>query len=642
MRALSRNLRYIVQTPVGAIAVSLLCALVVVAIVAPSLWGVQAQALNIDHATAGASWAHVAGTDQVGRDVFKRVLVATRLSLELAVAAALLGSLLGVPVGAATGFLPLRLQRAVGRLINLGLAFPAVLVALFLTTIIGPGEVGALVAIGVALAPGFARTAQTLAASIGGSEFVAAARVVGVRRRRLLFRYVLPNISETLALQIAGGVSTALVAIAALSFLGLGVQPPSFDWGDLLAAGLKLIYVSPPTALVPGAAIVLAGLTFNLLGEGAAKALNPLLRARSGRQDAPPHAAAASSASPLEAAGALDGPAAPVLRVRNLSVSFDRGGRAVEVVSSASLDVGPGEIVGVVGESGSGKTMLSLAIAGLVPHPGRVEADELEFAGRDLLSTPRAELQALLGTKLSVVFQDPMSSLTPVLKIGRQLTEAVRFHERLGRRQADELALRRLADVHVSSPRRRLAQYPHEFSGGMRQRAMIAMGLMGSPELIVADEPTTALDVTVQAQILDLLQELNRTQGTAVIFVSHDLAVIRQLCHRVFVLYAGRIVESGPVDAVVGAPMHPYTKALLDAVPSLDVNREQPLVTIPGRPPHPASLPPGCAFAPRCPLAFDRCRHERPPLERYGDGRVAACWAAAEARAHAGQEARPA
>lgn len=640
MRSLATIARYVLRSPSGLFAIVILSALLVIAIVAPSKWGLEASTLNIDEAAQGASWEHPAGTDELGRDVFKRVLVATRLSLELAAIAALLGAVLGIPLGALTAVLSPRSQRFTTRVIHLGLAFPAVLVALFLVTVIGPGPVGGTVAIGVALAPSFARTAQTLASAIAASEFVAAARVVGVPRRRLLFRYVLPNISETLVLQVAGAVSTALVAVSALSFLGLGVQPPDFDWGSLLASGLKLIYVAPATALVPGAAIVIAGLAFNLLGETLAKGLNPMLRVRSSRRST----TAQPPALELVAGGGRPRPALvaegdpTVLSVRNLSVSFARADDTIYAVDEASFDVRRGEIVGIVGESGSGKTMLSLAIAGLVPHPGRVTADKLEFAGRDLLKSSQRELRPFLGTKMAIVFQDPMSSLNPVLKIGKQLTEAVRVHGGVGKASAQQLAVKRLGDVRIPAAARRLSQYPHEFSGGMRQRAMIAMGLMGEPELLIADEPTTALDVTVQAQILELLQEVNRA-GTAVILVSHDLGVVSQLCDRIMVMYAGRIVEEGPVDEILAAPAHPYTRALLEVVPDLTVDRDEPLRTIPGAPPDPGALPLGCRFAPRCPLAFEKCI-EQPPALLVRPGQAAECWLAPEL-AHS-REAQPA
>ncbi|MGZ8702502.1 MAG: dipeptide/oligopeptide/nickel ABC transporter permease/ATP-binding protein [Gaiellaceae bacterium] len=637
MRSVGVAVRYVLHRPSGLLGAVILVTLVAVAVIAPPLLTDHARELHLDQATQGPSWDHLAGTDELGRDVFSRVLVAARMSLMLALAAAGLGAVLGIPLGALTAVLGPRSQRVVARVITMGLVFPAVLVALFLTTIIGPGPKGAIIAIGVALAPGFARTAQTLAAGIASSEYVAAARVVGVSRKRLLMRYVLPNISETLVLQVAGSISTALVAVAALSFLGLGVQTPDFDWGSLLNSGLKLIYVVPATALVPATAIILAGLCFNLLGESFAKGLNPRLRIASAG-GAPGPMAATGPIADVEAlepvvtraagaAAAVDGE--PVLRVRDLVVRFEGSEGAFTVVDGANLDIARGEMVGIVGESGSGKTMLAMAIAGLVPHPGRVEAAELRFHGRDLQHGPPRELRKLLGTKMAIVFQDPMSSLNPVRRIGTQLTEGVRVHRGMRKAAARQLAVERLTDVHIPAAERRLRQYPHEFSGGMRQRAMIAAGLMGEPDLIIADEPTTALDVTIQAQILELLREVNRERGAAVLLISHDLGVISQLCDRVLVMYAGRIVEQGSMDELRTVPAHPYTAALLEAVPDLHVDVEHPLRTIPGAPPDPRAMPSGCRFAPRCPLAFDRCAQQPPPVN-VAPGRLSECWLADE------------
>jgi oligopeptide/dipeptide ABC transporter ATP-binding protein len=273
--------------------------------------------------------------------------------------------------------------------------------------------------------------------------------------------------------------------------------------------------------------------------------------------------------------------------------------------------------------------MTALAIAGLVPYPGRVEAATLTLEGADLRHLAGAARDRLLGTRLAMVFQDPMSSLNTALRVGRQHTEGAEVHRRLGHREALRLAADRLRDVHVSVPERRLRQYPHEFSGGMRQRAMIAMGLMNEPALILADEPTTALDVTVQAQVIDVLREANEAHGTAVVLISHNIGVVAELCARVLVMYAGRIVEDVSAATLLSGPAHPYTRALISAVPGLTADRARPLATIPGRPPDLAALPAGCAFAPRCAYAVDRCHRERPPLIPLADAHAAACWVAA-------------
>jgi oligopeptide/dipeptide ABC transporter ATP-binding protein len=617
-------------SPAGLVAAGLWVALIIVAVIGPPIWGEEAAKLDFASARQGPSAAHPLGTDPLGRDVLARTLVATRLSLQLTLVAAGIGAVIGISIGASVGVLHGRLRRAITRGIGHSLAFPPILVALFVVTMIGPGGLGAAIAIGIALVPGFARVAQTLAASIASSDYVDAGRVVGISRHRLLRRYIVPNTAEPLILLIAAYTSTALVTLAAFSFLGLGVQPPAYDWGGMLAQGLQAIYVTPLPALVPGAAIVIAGVAANLLGDAIARSLNPTVRAGEGRRTVGPGAPPSDFSQPLRQAKLS--PPSPrkeaVVAAENLRVSFPRAEKTLDAVAGVTFEIAPGEIVGLVGESGSGKTMLSLAIAGLVPYPGRTNADRLEFMGVDLMGASQHPTERLLGTKLAVVFQDPMTSLNPSMRIGRQLAEKVEVHQGANRREALALAVQGLRGVDIPAPGRRVRQYPHEFSGGMRQRAMIAMGLITEPALIIADEPTTALDVTVQAQILDLLRQINAEHETAILFVSHDIAVITELCSRVIVMYAGRIVETLPVDDLTAAAAHPYTQALISTVVDLDTDRSQPLATIRGRPPSPDAMPNGCPFEPRCPIRVERCRVQEPPLQSLAPGRSVACWVA--------------
>ncbi|MFN8050729.1 MAG: ABC transporter ATP-binding protein [Acidimicrobiales bacterium] len=305
---------------------------------------------------------------------------------------------------------------------------------------------------------------------------------------------------------------------------------------------------------------------------------------------------------------------APVLELANLTVSFGTGRHRVTVVHGVDLRIERGEIVGVVGESGSGKTLTAMAATDLLPSGAQREASTWRFEGNDLTAVGRAGRAAALGGRLGVVFQDPMSSLNPARRVGAQMADTSRFWGRRSKREAHDDAIDRLRRVRIAAPERRVDDHPHEFSGGMRQRAMIAMGLMSTPSLIVADEPTTALDVTVQADVMALLAELNREQGTAVLLVSHNIALVSEICHRVVVMYAGRVVEQLPADRLALDARHPYTRALIGSVPTLDADLSQALPTIGGAPPDPSRLPPGCAFADRCPLVSDRCRVERPPL----------------------------
>jgi peptide/nickel transport system permease protein len=604
------------RTPVGVVASIGLVAVVVLAIVAPILWTGDASRIDILDASQGSSSAHWLGTDALGRDILYRVLVATRLSVSLAVLAAGIGAAIGVPLGAVPALVGGRVGRLVTGFINLTVAFPALLVAIFVAAVVGVGARGAVAGIAVAIAPYFARLSQTLSSSVAGSEYLAAARMLGVRPPRLLTRHVLPNIAEPLLITMTIAVGDALLSLAGLSFLGLGVQPPQYDWGRMLNEGLNRIYVTPIVALGPAAAITIGALTFALFGEVLAKAAGSGGSRRWVRGEL-------GDLGDLPSAAPLPPSATDVLAVDDLTVSFPGGAVPVRNVS---LRVAPGEILGIVGESGSGKTLTAMAVADLLPAAAHLSAARLSLFGVDPRTLSAVQRRRLLGRSLAVVYQDPMSALNPALRVGRQIGEVSEVHHGLSKREARQRAIERLRSVRIGNAEARVRQYPHEFSGGMRQRAVIAMGLMAEPKLIIADEPTTALDVTVQQQILRLLHDVTASSSAAAILISHDVAVVSQLCGRVVVMYAGRVVEELDVETLVTHPAHPYTAALVAAVPTMESDRARPLASVAGRAPTPYDVAPGCPFAPRCPRATDLCRTEMPPLEARSPTHRAACW----------------
>jgi oligopeptide transport system ATP-binding protein len=313
-----------------------------------------------------------------------------------------------------------------------------------------------------------------------------------------------------------------------------------------------------------------------------------------------------------------------LLEVDALRVRLPTGGSLVTVVDGVDFAIEPGEVFGVAGESGSGKTMSMLALLGLLPTGAAVDGSA-RFAGRDLLRLPRRELRKVSGREIAMVFQDPLTSLHPMLSVGRQLTEHVRRHLGLDRSGAERRAIELLEQVRIPDPPSALHAYPHQFSGGMRQRIAIAVALACRPRLLIADEPTTALDVTVQAGILRLLDRLRRETELSVVLITHDLGVMSSIADRVSIFYAGRVVESGPREAVLRHPRHPYTRALLDALPHPEAPPDTPLVAIGGRPPSPQRLPSGCPFHPRCAFAIEICTSEDPPLAPLGEGRRSAC-----------------
>jgi oligopeptide/dipeptide ABC transporter ATP-binding protein len=324
----------------------------------------------------------------------------------------------------------------------------------------------------------------------------------------------------------------------------------------------------------------------------------------------------------------------PLLDVRDLHVSFRTGDGLVRAVDGVSFTLGRGEVLGIVGESGSGKSVTAMTLMGLIRDPNAVFSGQVMFNGRDLMQLSGGQMQAVRGAQIAMIFQDPMTSLNPVFRVGWQIEEQLRAHEKLTRGQARTRALELLAAVGIPNPRARIDDYPHQFSGGMRQRAMIAMGLSCNPDVLIADEPTTALDVTIQAQILELITRLQDDFGSAVLLITHDMGVVAEVADRVAVMYAGRIVERAAVDELFARPQHPYTWGLLGSISRLDQPRQARLQAIAGQPPSLLALPSGCAFRPRCTHAFSRCAAEVPALaERVGGDHLDACLLSPEQKA---------
>jgi oligopeptide transport system ATP-binding protein len=318
---------------------------------------------------------------------------------------------------------------------------------------------------------------------------------------------------------------------------------------------------------------------------------------------------------------------AKLLEVKNLKTQFFTQDGVVHAVNGITYEVGSGETIAIVGESGSGKSVGVMSLIRLIPEPpGKIVAGEVWFDGQDLLKLSEEELRRIRGNRIAMIFQDPMTSLNPVLTIGRQITEAIELHLRFSREEARRRAIELLELVGIPGASSRLDDYPHQFSGGMRQRVMIAMGLSCNPQLLIADEPTTALDVTIQAQIVDIVERLQQEMGMAIIWITHDLGVVAGLADRVIVMYSGFIVEESGVDSLYARPRHPYTLGLLRSIPRLDLGRQKRLIPIEGLPPDLLDPPSHCPFAPRCPFSIEKCWEENPPLMQVGPGHRSACW----------------
>jgi peptide/nickel transport system permease protein len=621
------GIRAVRSSPTGLVAVGIIAIMAILAVIGPVVWGTAASRIDVVSAFAGPSAHHPFGTDRLGENIFLRVLAASRTSLSLAALAAAIGLGIGIPLGAIPSVMGRRVQRAAAAVINGLIAFPGILLALFVNTVIGVGAAGAVIGLGTALVPTFARLAQTMSAKVAGLDYVTAARLVGVGRARLVRRHILPNVAEPLLITGAMSLGWSLLGLSALSFLGLGVRPPGYDWGSLLADGLTYVYENPLAALGPGLFIVVASLGFNLLGESISAIASGAAGDRQKRAVSRGRRPVTGEAEPSDGRPVPAEPgASPVLKVADLSVTFNTRSGSFTPVKNVSFDVREGEILGLVGESGSGKTMTALALCQLVPYPGVTRYGELAICGKDIRTVPRTEVQHYLGSGMAMVFQDPTNSLNPALRIGTQMAEVAQVHAGTSKAGGLARAAKRLSSVQIASPEFRLAQYPHQLSGGMRQRVAIAMSLMADAKVIIADEPTTALDVSVQHEILRLLRRVNEESGAAILFISHDLAVIASLCDRVLVMYAGQLVEELAASRLQTGPSHPYTRALLRCVPTMSTDRSRPLPAIGGNPPRGDGISTGCPFAPRCERADSRCRQENPVLTgQQGSDRVA-CW----------------
>lgn len=315
-----------------------------------------------------------------------------------------------------------------------------------------------------------------------------------------------------------------------------------------------------------------------------------------------------------------------ILEIKDLRTHFFTDHGEIPAVDGVNLRVGKGEVLGVVGESGSGKSVTSLSVMRLVPQPpGKIVSGSIRFKGEDLAAASEKRMRHLRGNRIAMIFQEPMTSLNPVYKIGGQITETLRLHRGMGGREARKHAIDILRRVGIPRPESIIDDYPHQLSGGMRQRVMIGMAMSCEPELLIADEPTTALDVTIQAQILDLMRKLNEQSGTSIMMITHDLGIVAEMCDRVAVMYAGKIVEEGPVRSIFRNPQHPYTKGLLQSIPRINDKRKR-LYSIPGNVPALGSMPQGCRFAPRCEFVTDKCRTEMPELETVSDNHYCRCW----------------
>ncbi|WP_406329818.1 dipeptide/oligopeptide/nickel ABC transporter permease/ATP-binding protein [Streptomyces sp. NBC_00203] len=607
--------------PLSKIAVCFLAVVLLVALLAPLLaphdpLDQQTPVDGTGHPSAG----HWMGQDSLGRDILSRLMYGARWSLAIGLGATALALVVGALLGAVAATSRKAVDETLMRCLDVVMAFPGIALAAVLVAVFGGGITVLICAIAFLFTPPVARVVRANVLDQYGEDYVTAEHVIGARTPHIVIRHVAVNCAAPVLVFCTVQVAEAIVFEASLSFIGAGVRPPDPSWGSVIADGKNMVLTGGWWATVfPGLLMLITVLSLNILSEGVSDAwAAPAARdvsapAAEDRLEAPEPGSGKVLELPglTEAAARLRARARPlpsgqqpVLAVENLAIGFDARHAGVDIVDGISFEVQPGEVLGLVGESGCGKSLTALAVMGLEPKGARVRG-HVRFNQRQLVGEPMRVRRRLLGHEMAMIYQDALSSLNPAMTIRAQLNQVIR---RGGRRTATELL-----DMVGLDPERTLRSYPHELSGGQRQRVLIAMALSRSPKLIIADEPTTALDVTVQAQVIELLLRLREELDFALILVSHDLALVSAVTDRVVVMYGGQIVETGVTADLVEAPAHHYTRGLLGSVLSLESAAER-MTQIKGVVPSPADFPAGCRFADRCPLASEVCRTTRPDL----------------------------
>ena len=527
------------------------------------------------------------------------------------------------------------------RLVDLIYSVPDVLLVLLLSTVLrdpltgsigggkgegflnllGPGLLAVFLSFGFLYWVGMARIVRGQVLMLKEQEFIVAARTLGASGWWIIRKHLLPNCAGPIIATACLQVPTAIFLESFLSFLGLGVSAPMTSLGSMIADALNGMYSYPYRLLFPSVILAAMIMSLNYLGDGLRDALDPHdeTQREQPRTKTPVYAVTENEISGTADSGSL-------LEVTDLRVTFSTKNGKIEAARGISYGIKEGEILGIIGESGSGKSVQACAVTGLLKPSAVTVEGSARFCGTELLGRSEKELRAIRGAEIAYVLQDPSSCLDPVCPIGRQLTEAIRCHRKTTGSAARREAVETLRLVGISDPEKRMKQYPYELSGGMCQRVLLAAALLGRPKLLIADEPTTSLDVTTQAQILELLSGIRENEGTAVLLITNNFSVAAQICDSICVIYAGRIVERGNAETIYNKPAHPYTGGLLRAIPRIDTEEKERLTPIPGTPVLLSDLPSGCPFSPRCTCFTQRCLCEEPPEIDLGGGHSAACW----------------
>jgi peptide/nickel transport system permease protein len=564
---------------------------------------------------------HLLGRDDSGKDVLSQLIYGARVSLTVGFVASFMSMFIGSTVGLVAGYYGGKIGNSLMRLVDFLLVIPDLPLMLVIISIWGRGLWKIILVIGLLSWTYNARLVRSQVVSVKERKFVERARAIGVSNTRIILRHVFPQVLPIILAMAVLDISGAIIAESSLSFLGLG-DPTLISWGMMLNFAFErgISRRAWWFLLPPGFAIVWVSLGLVLLGTTIEDIVNPRLKTHHLFNASRIMSLFVGSKAPKEEQHEEK----PLLEVRNFSINYlSEEGTALRAVEDVSFSLKKGTILGLVGESGCGKTTAMLGLLRLLPAEGRIISGQVLYRGEDLLQKTEAEMLKYRWNKISIVFQGAMNALNPVRKVGDQITEAIMLHGVVTNKKAADLRVRELLELVGITPEM-ASQYPHQYSGGMRQRAMIAMALTCSPDVLIADEPTTALDVMIQSQILDLLQDLQEKLDLSIIMVTHNLGVVAEICDEVLVMYGGKTAEYASVDTIYNEPEHPYTQRLLQAFPDVD-RPTSTLASIPGFPPPLNALPRGCRFEPRCLCKKDICKVESPLLVPVKSGHYVAC-----------------
>jgi peptide/nickel transport system permease protein len=567
--ARSHLARRFLKNPLGVAALSVLALIVLAAIFAPLLTSYSPNDVSVLNILQGPGAGHLLGTDGAGRDVWARLLYGARYTLAGALLATVVAAILGIASGLVAGYYGKWFEAASSWVTTLLMALPGIVVLLAARAVLGPSLWTVMIIFGVLLAPAFYRLVYAAVSGVRNELFVDAARVSGVSDVRIIARHILTVVRAPIIIQGSIVFGIAIAVQVGLDFLGFGDQSIP-TWGNMLNDGFTNLYRDPQLVVWPGLAIVLTTVALTLFANALRDELEQSSRPRR-RRAAVVTVMAANPAGPDSDTIVHEAPnsaaQAPLLDVAGLAVGYPQAdGSVTRVVDNVSLDIRRGEVHGLIGESGSGKTQTAWSVLRLLPAGGEILQGSIRFDGEDLSKVSEAKMRDIRGGRIAYIPQEPMSNLDPSFTIGSQLTEPMRIKLGVSKSEAKARALKLLGQVGIPNPERTFASYPHELSGGMAQRVLIAGAVSCEPALVIADEPTTALDVTIQAEILDLLRELQRELGVTILIVTHNFGVVADLCDRVSVMQKGRIVETGPARSVFADPQHPYTRSLFDAI----------------------------------------------------------------------------